>query len=349
MAKLIVTTEGILPRELELRPGKNSVGRSALNDFAVNDASVSGRHCEITVADGAVRVKDLGSTNGTYLDDQRVEEAPVRAGQRLRLGAVEMALECEAVGVPRVSPLKPVVRVSIHKPEPQPDEPPFAPPIPGVEPGPEPEPSLGVAVCANHPQVPARLICKNCHQLFCEACVTHRQVGAKPVKFCRACGNKCVPIGQLRPAQSRASAGFYSRLPLAFVYPFKKDGLILLIGGTVMFAVLHILQGFSGIASLGVMVLTVGYLFAYMQRIIVSSAQGEDGMPDWPDFSNYWDDIILPFLQLAATWLVCLGPAIACAIFAPATLKLGCIPLFVLGLIYFPMALLAVAMYDTVA
>src|SRR5438128_1327024 len=44
------------------------------------------RHAEITVADGHATVKDLGSSNGTYSDDELVRKSGIKHGQRLRFG-----------------------------------------------------------------------------------------------------------------------------------------------------------------------------------------------------------------------------------------------------------------------
>ena len=348
MARLDLKSDGISPREIELQRGTTTLGRNPTNDFSIDDPSVSGEHCEISMTDDAVRVKDLGSTNGTFIDGQPVQEGDLHPSQTLRLGSVEMILRADADPVHNARFPKPALRVTISQAEAHLSDPPLAPPIPSR--APEPAVPADVAACVNHPQTRATLVCKKCHQLFCETCVVGRYLGGKSMKFCRACGDECVPIGQDRTVRIGMGISFYQRLPSAFVYPFKKDGLMLLISGTVVFAVLQILQMFlGGLVSLGIVVFAVGYLFAYIQRIIVSSAQGEEGLPDWPDFSNVWDDIISPFLQLTATWLACLAPAILVYQFAPEPLKIFGVPLIVLGLVYFPMALLAVAMYDTVA
>ncbi|MGW0763906.1 FtsK/SpoIIIE domain-containing protein [Streptomyces sp. NPDC002676] len=72
-----------------LHGGRITVGRSADADVPLDDPDVSRLHCAVTVAaDGRVSVTDLGSTNGTALDGNRVGERPVRfpAGALLRIG-----------------------------------------------------------------------------------------------------------------------------------------------------------------------------------------------------------------------------------------------------------------------
>src|SRR2546422_5297452 len=92
MSKLVLT--GLThPGMFELEPGFNTVGRNATNDFRIHDATVSSFHCEIVVSEDTVLVRDLGSTNGTYIDGQQVQEAPLQPGQILRLGSADLRLE----------------------------------------------------------------------------------------------------------------------------------------------------------------------------------------------------------------------------------------------------------------
>lgn len=66
------------------------VGNSSACDIVVRDPEVSRRHCAIEVHDGAYRVRDLDSTNGTFLEGVRVSDAEVPSGGRLRLGSSEL-------------------------------------------------------------------------------------------------------------------------------------------------------------------------------------------------------------------------------------------------------------------
>ena len=81
------------PLQLSLKPGFNTLGRAEANDFQLADPSVSGRHCQVTVQDGAILVTDLNSTNGTFIDQQPIREAAIRPGQTLRLGQLTFLLQ----------------------------------------------------------------------------------------------------------------------------------------------------------------------------------------------------------------------------------------------------------------
>lgn len=96
MARLIVNPGREGTWEIPLRDGVTSLGRGEHNHFQINEPSVSTSHCLILVNHGGITIKDLGSTNGTFVNQARVTEAPLRAGQTLRLGGVEMLLKAEA-------------------------------------------------------------------------------------------------------------------------------------------------------------------------------------------------------------------------------------------------------------
>jgi pSer/pThr/pTyr-binding forkhead associated (FHA) protein len=93
MAKLVVISEGSKGKTVEVSTETVTVGRSEDNGCQVPEASVSSRHCELTAKGEDILIKDLGSTNGTFLDDKSVAEATMKKGQLLRLGSVELRFE----------------------------------------------------------------------------------------------------------------------------------------------------------------------------------------------------------------------------------------------------------------
>jgi len=96
MAKLVILSEGMTGRSHELAADKTSVGRVEDNAFAITDPSVSSHHCEILLKGADVVVRDLNSTNGTYINGERVTEAVLKSGQILRLGQIELRLDTGA-------------------------------------------------------------------------------------------------------------------------------------------------------------------------------------------------------------------------------------------------------------
>lgn len=74
-----------------LRPGSNRIGRAEGNDYRLPDISISAIHCEIVLdGSGKMFVRDLGSSNGTFIEGRRVELGVLLAGEKLTLGEVEM-------------------------------------------------------------------------------------------------------------------------------------------------------------------------------------------------------------------------------------------------------------------
>lgn len=86
-------------RRIALPEGEHVLGRSRDSDVVVRDATVSRAHALLAVAGGRVRVQDLGSSNGTLVNGERVrEETELAAGDQLRLGRVRMTLGRAAAG-----------------------------------------------------------------------------------------------------------------------------------------------------------------------------------------------------------------------------------------------------------
>ncbi len=79
-------------RCFRLELGCTTIGRSAESSIQLTDASLSARHCEIALGpDGAV-IRDLGSTNGTFVAGHPVRIASLNLGEPFRLGSVECVL-----------------------------------------------------------------------------------------------------------------------------------------------------------------------------------------------------------------------------------------------------------------
>jgi pSer/pThr/pTyr-binding forkhead associated (FHA) protein len=76
-------------------PGSiKTLGRAARADFVMDVALVSRFHCRFTSpADGSLLLEDLGSTNGTFLNDKRVQRVQLTQGDRVRVGRVELLVE----------------------------------------------------------------------------------------------------------------------------------------------------------------------------------------------------------------------------------------------------------------
>jgi hypothetical protein len=172
MRRLVIISGVHRGFELELRRGTHLLGRGPGVHFEIEDPTVSSRHCEFIVSDFGVRVRDLGSTNGTLVDGQPIAECDLKDGQVLSLGAVQFRL------------VVPPVHIAI-------------PPLPAA-PAPEQATTLedGTPACLHHPDVPASWRCQQCSQTLCEDCVRElHRVGGEARWFCSVCSGLCEPVG----------------------------------------------------------------------------------------------------------------------------------------------------------
>lgn len=94
----ILRALGVEPEQaltFRLRPGHvKTAGRSSRSDFVIDAPLVSRLHCRFSVsADGQVEVKDLDSTNGTWVNGEPVKQAALSEGAVLKIGRAELMLE----------------------------------------------------------------------------------------------------------------------------------------------------------------------------------------------------------------------------------------------------------------
>lgn len=85
-------TEEFPEKTFRILPGGvRTLGRAVGADFIVDAALVSRVHCRLTaLADGTLELRDLGSTNGTYVNGQRIESARLESGDTMRVGRIEL-------------------------------------------------------------------------------------------------------------------------------------------------------------------------------------------------------------------------------------------------------------------
>ena len=89
---LRTNTEGEPEKTFRIVPGiARTIGRSTGADFILDAALVSRVHCQfLAMGDGGLEVRDLESTNGTFVNGNRVERALLSPGDRLQVGRVEL-------------------------------------------------------------------------------------------------------------------------------------------------------------------------------------------------------------------------------------------------------------------
>ena len=93
MAKLVILNQGMTGRIFDLNVERTTVGRVEDNTFQIPDGSVSSHHAEILLKDQDIVVKDLNSTNGSYINGEKFTETVLKPGQVLRFGQVELKID----------------------------------------------------------------------------------------------------------------------------------------------------------------------------------------------------------------------------------------------------------------
>jgi pSer/pThr/pTyr-binding forkhead associated (FHA) protein len=97
---ILRTTGDTAPDQVfRILPGNaRTLGRATGADFIVDAALVSRVHCRVTaLPSGELEVKDLDSTNGTFVNGKRVEQARIAAGDRIQIGRLELVASKETV------------------------------------------------------------------------------------------------------------------------------------------------------------------------------------------------------------------------------------------------------------
>ena len=90
---LVVTAGGLKGTSIDLAQQQITLGRANDATLVLNDDYASSRHARIFPQDGQWIVEDLGSTNGTYLDRQKVTRPmPVPLGVPIRIGKTVLEL-----------------------------------------------------------------------------------------------------------------------------------------------------------------------------------------------------------------------------------------------------------------
>ncbi|MEO5802457.1 MAG: FHA domain-containing protein [Verrucomicrobiota bacterium] len=323
MSKVRIKSAEIPAQLIDLKPGTNRFGRESSNDFQISHPSISASHCEIILEKDSIRIRDLGSTNGTFIEGARINEAILKPGQNFYLGSVELAIESGSIGNAAMNSPANLVR------------------------------------CVQHQRIFATAQCPKCQSFFCDYCIMTRSIEGEMKKFCRRCKSECALVNLDSFGAETDDRRAFALFTNAVRYPVQRHGWVLLLGGSLLlFFIDMVMAGLSlGTPSMAAFalvfgVLGCGYLFAFMQRIISSTALGEEKMPGWPDFTEVWQDMFQPFRLLWGLFAACFGPALVCWYFAyngSDFAEKAQVPLIVAGFLYLPMALLAVAMSDSLS
>lgn len=216
------------------------------------------------------------------------------------------------------------------------------------------QPTPNTGVCAEHPDQSADWYCPACQESWCERCVRLFPSRKERIATCGRCGQVCAAVASARrqeraaqATQDEADRPFGQRLLHAWRYPLRGQGwAIILTGGIVFWALLSV-AGFIPIPFVGLIVAigAAGYFCAYLFNVVGESAAGRPELPPWTGLTSLWDDVFRPFLMMIGVGILCYAPSIGWTYWQGEVGPVGT-ALDVLGTIYFPMALLSVALHD---
>lgn len=125
-------------KQVPLKPGSYLIGRGKEAALRIPLPSVSREHCMLTVEGDHLKVKDLGSSNGTFLNRERITEATLEPGDSLAVGDLTIVVQINGMPASVHAPMQPAPGgSSMMDTPPQPSAPPRSAPAPAA-PAPRP-------------------------------------------------------------------------------------------------------------------------------------------------------------------------------------------------------------------
>ncbi|HTG45119.1 MAG TPA: FHA domain-containing protein [Verrucomicrobiae bacterium] len=183
MPKLIIKSGSQAGREVDLNAGVYRVGRNENNDISIPEASISSFHCELNVAEIGISVRDLGSTNGTFINEKQIAKGMLHSGDTLKLGEIQIGVEMPEVniGIPDI-PFEEAVSAAFLED--------------------------GTPACFNHREVAARYRCSRCENWWCAECVRNlKRLSGEFLQFCPECSAACTPIEEQKVGGKKSLFG----------------------------------------------------------------------------------------------------------------------------------------------
>jgi len=93
--KLVMFKSNGQRKDFPLQRDVTVIGRGEKCDLQIPLVSVSRRHCELLLDAESLKVKDLASSNGTYVNNKRVNETSLKAGDRLVVGPIVFTVQID--------------------------------------------------------------------------------------------------------------------------------------------------------------------------------------------------------------------------------------------------------------
>jgi len=102
--KLVIRSENKIQGEYFVRKKRITIGRHRENDLRIDDSLISRQHAQIIQQGRTIYLRDLNSTNGTFVDGKRVDIAPLEIGTNIKLGSYQLTFTRSTKNMPSSSP-----------------------------------------------------------------------------------------------------------------------------------------------------------------------------------------------------------------------------------------------------
>lgn len=165
-------------------------------------------------------------------------------------------------------------------------------------------------MCVQHPDVAAMFRCDGCGKLLCGDCIRKGHA----LLFCAVCGERALPLHEGQPAtvkqvnRREAVTKPYS-FSDALAYPFRGSGLLMFIVAVVSMMVVQLMLTFGfGLWRYFFAAAFWSLMIGLQFSIVRTTAEGEDELPEWPDYSDFGERVA-DILTYAGIALLQFGPA----------------------------------------
>ncbi len=95
MPRLLLKFSGMVLKDIPLDKPQVTIGRKMDNDVVIDNLAVSGHHARVIEENGTHFVEDTGSTNGTFLNETKIEKQRLQPGDQIRVGKHVLIYEDE--------------------------------------------------------------------------------------------------------------------------------------------------------------------------------------------------------------------------------------------------------------
>jgi hypothetical protein len=103
MAKLVLSVDGVVIKEIALTKERMTLGRKPHNDIVIDNLVVSGEHAVVVTLSNDSFLEDLGSTNGTFVNGQPVKKHFLQNGDIIELGKYRLKFVADAMAITSAS------------------------------------------------------------------------------------------------------------------------------------------------------------------------------------------------------------------------------------------------------